>query len=39
MKKTIITAVAFLAALSLGAQDLTIIHFNDTHSHIDPQHS
>jgi len=39
MKKTIITAVAFLAALSLGAQDLTIIHFNDTHSHIDPQRS
>ena len=26
-----------LLSLSLGAQDLTILHINDTHSHIDPQ--
>lgn len=25
--------------MSLNAQDLTILHFNDTHSHIDPQRS
>lgn len=30
---------AALLALSLGAQDLTILHLNDTHSHIDPQRS
>lgn len=28
-----------LFALSAGAQNLTIIHINDTHSHIDPQRS
>ena len=28
---------AALLSLSLGAQDLTILHINDTHSHIDPQ--
>lgn len=28
-----------LFALSAGAQDLTVIHINDTHSHIDPQRS
>lgn len=28
-----------LLALSLDAQDLTILHLNDTHSHIDPQRS
>ena len=28
---------AMLFSLSLSAQDLTIIHFNDTHSHIEPE--
>ena len=28
-----------MASMSLNAQDLTILHFNDTHSHIDPQRS
>lgn len=28
-----------LFALSAGAQNLTVIHINDTHSHIDPQRS
>ena len=28
-----------MATTSLNAQDLTILHFNDTHSHIDPQRS
>lgn len=28
-----------LLTLSLDAQDLTILHLNDTHSHIDPQRS
>lgn len=28
-----------LFVLSAGAQDLTVIHINDTHSHIDPQRS
>ena len=30
---------AVLFALSAGAQNLTVIHINDTHSHIDPQRS
>ena len=28
-----------MASMSLNAQDLTILHVNDTHSHIDPQRS
>ena len=39
MKKTIIVILAALAALSLDAQNLTILHLNDTHSHIDPERS
>ncbi len=39
MKKTIIAICALAASLSLDAQELTIIHINDTHSHIDPQRS
>ncbi len=39
MKKTIFALCAFVAALSLDAQELTILHVNDTHSHIDPQRS
>ena len=38
--KRILTAFCIaMASLSLNAQDLTILHFNDTHSHIDPQRS
>ena len=38
--KRILTAISILmASMSLNAQDLTILHVNDTHSHIDPQRS
>lgn len=30
---------ASLVALSAGAQQLTVLHFNDTHSHVDPVRS
>lgn len=39
MRKLMTVLCAALLALSLGAQDLTILHMNDTHSHIDPQRS
>ena len=39
MKKFIYVIAALCAAVSLDAQSLTIIHFNDTHSHIDPLRS
>lgn len=39
MRKLMTLLFAALFALSLGAQDLTILHLNDTHSHIDPQRS
>ncbi len=35
MKKTIIFIVALLFAVAAGAQDLVVVHLNDTHSHID----
>ena len=38
--KRILTAICILmTSMSLNAQDLTILHFNDTHCHIDPQRS
>lgn len=37
MKKFVFVIVAAVAATFVNAQELTIIHFNDTHSHIDPQ--
>ena len=38
--KRIFTALSILmVSMSLDAQDLTILHVNDTHSHIDPQRS
>ena len=38
--KRILTAISIvMASMSLDAQDLTILHVNDTHSHIDPQRS
>ncbi len=36
MKKAIILFVLAFFALTAGAQDLVIVHLNDTHSHIDP---
>ncbi len=39
MKKILLLTIAVIAAFSLDAQELTIIHLNDTHSHIDPQRS
>jgi 5'-nucleotidase len=38
--KRILTAISIvMASMSLIAQELTILHVNDTHSHIDPQRS
>lgn len=38
--KRVLTAISIvMASMSLNAQDLTILHVNDTHSHIDPQRS
>ena len=39
MKKFVLIFAALLAVSFAGAQDLTILHMNDTHSHIDPQRS
>ncbi len=39
MKRLIFIFCAVAATFSLNAQELTILHFNDTHSHIDPQRS
>ena len=41
MKKLILTifALAALSAAAVKAQDLVILHLNDTHSHIDPERS
>lgn len=36
MKRLFYMIVAAFVAVSLDAQTLTILHFNDTHSHIDP---
>ena len=37
--RTILIIIASLAVLSLDAQNLTVLHLNDTHSHMDPQRS
>lgn len=39
MKRIFAALCIVLASASMSAQDLTILHFNDTHSHIDPQRS
>lgn len=39
MRRVMIILCTVLFALSAGAQNLTVIHINDTHSHIDPQRS
>jgi 5'-nucleotidase len=38
--KRILTAICIvMTSMALNAQDLTILHMNDTHSHVDPQRS
>lgn len=37
MKRLIISLLSFGCAFVLPAQDLTILHLNDTHSHIEPE--
>lgn len=37
MKKIFLSIIAFAAVTTLAAQDLTILHLNDTHSHIEPE--
>ena len=37
MKKIFLSIIAFAAVTALSAQDLTILHLNDTHSHIEPE--
>lgn len=39
MKRLYITLVTIAVALSSYAQNLTVLHMNDTHSHIDPERS
>lgn len=36
MKRYIIVAIFFLVGIVLEAQELTILHLNDTHSHVEP---
>lgn len=37
MKKIFLSIIALAAVTTLAAQDLTILHLNDTHSHIEPE--
>ena len=37
MKKIFLSIIALTAVTTLAAQDLTILHLNDTHSHIEPE--
>ena len=39
MRHIFLTELAAVMTFSLSAHDLIILHFNDTHSHIDPQRS
>lgn len=39
MKKLFLTFVVVFSAAVLHAQSLTILHLNDTHSHVDPERS
>ena len=39
MKKLYMIFIAAAVSLTVSAQELTILHFNDTHSHIDPERS
>ena len=37
MKKIFLSIISLAAVTTLAAQDLTILHLNDTHSHIEPE--
>lgn len=37
MKKIVLLIAALVAVSSIDAQNLTVLHLNDTHSHIDPE--
>lgn len=37
MKKILIFIIALASATAISAQDLTILHLNDTHSHVEPE--
>ena len=37
MKKIFLSIIALAAVTTLAAQDLTILHLNDTHSHVEPE--
>ena len=37
MKKIVFVALTILLSFNIHAQKLTIVHFNDTHSHVDPE--
>ena len=39
MRRLIITLAVVLLSVGAFAQELTILHLNDTHSHIDPERS
>ena len=39
MKRIYIVLLLSFAAIAASAQNLTILHMNDTHSHIDPERS
>lgn len=39
MRRTVLILMAVMTGIVAGAQNLTILHLNDTHSHIDPQRS
>lgn len=39
MKRIMILSAVILSAVAVNAQNLTILHLNDTHSHVDPQRS
>lgn len=39
MRRLLLIFIATASVLTLNAQELKILHFNDTHSHIDPQRS
>lgn len=39
MKRIALILIALMAGIVADAQDLVILHLNDTHSHIDPQRS
>ena len=39
MRRILIAAATLLLSVQIHAQNLTVLHMNDTHSHIDPQRS